>query len=282
MSNLITAEALHSLVEAGAPVRLLDVRWHLDRPDGHGDYLAGHLPGAVFVGLDTELAAHGAASEGRHPVPSNDALQLAARRWGLRDGDVVVAYDNNGSVAAARAWWLLRRTGVDVRVLDGGLGAWTAAGFPVDTGEVTPPVGDVVLIPSTEGELSIDEAAALPEHGVLLDVRAAVRYRGESEPIDPIAGHIPGAINLPAAGNIAADGTLNGLAALREAFAGVGVEPGTPVAAYCGSGVNAAHTALALAEIGIPAQLFSGSWSAWSNTPGRPVAVGEAPDDERA
>lgn len=282
MSNLISADALHVLVQAGAPVRLLDVRWHLDRPDGHGEYLEGHLPGAVYVGLDTELATHGAASEGRHPVPSHEALQRAARRWGLHESDVVVAYDNNGSVAAARAWWLLRRAGVDVRVLDGGLGAWTAAGLAVETGEVTPQPGDVVLIESTEGELSIDEAAALPERGVLLDVRAAVRYRGESEPIDPIAGHIPGAINLPAAGSIASDGTLNGFAALRQTFAEVGVEPGTPVAAYCGSGINAAHTALALAEIGIAAKLFSGSWSAWSNTPGRPVAVGEEPDGERA
>lgn len=282
MSNLISADALDVLIQAGAPVRLLDVRWHLDRPDGYADYLEGHLPGAVFVPLDTELAAHGAAADGRHPVPPHDALQRAARRWGLRGGDVVIAYDNNGSVAAARAWWLLRRTGVDIRVLDGGLGAWTAAGFTLDADDVVPEPGDVVLTDSTEGEMSIDEAAALPERGVLLDVRAAARYRGEVEPVDPIAGHIPGAINLPAAGNIAADGTLNGLAALREAFAGVGVEPGTEVAAYCGSGVNAAHTALALAEIGIDAKLYSSSWSAWSNTPGRPVAVGETPDGELA
>lgn len=282
MSNLISADALDVLIQAGAPVRLLDVRWHLERPDGHADYLEGHLPGAVFVNLDTELAAHGAAAEGRHPVPPHDALQRAARRWGLRGGDVVIAYDNNGSVAAARAWWLLRRTGVDIRVLDGGLGAWTAAGFTLDTDDVVPEPGDVVLTESTEGELSIDDAASLPERGVLLDVRVAARYRGEVEPVDPIAGHIPGAINLPAAGNIAADGMLNGLAALREAFADVGVEPGTEVAAYCGSGVNAAHTALALAEIGIEAKLYSGSWSAWSNTPGRPVAVGETPDGELA
>lgn len=285
MSNLISPPALHALLVSGAPVRVLDVRWQLDRPEhGHADYLSGHLPGAVFVSLDSELSGPGAPSEGRHPLPSHDALQQAARRWGVRAGDTVVAYDDNGSVAAARAWWLLRRTGIDVRVLDGGLGAWRAAGFRIDVDDVTPAPGDVVLDESREGELSIDEAAALPAAGVLLDVRVAVRYRGESEPVDPVAGHIPGAINLPAAEHIAADGTLNDLSALRAAFArvGVGVTEGTPVAAYCGSGVNAAHTALALAEIGIDAQLFSGSWSSWSNTPGRPVALGAEPDGERA
>jgi len=281
MSNLITADALHTLIVSGASVRLLDVRWRLDKPDGRADHHAAHLPGAVYVDLDTELARPGDPAEGRHPVPSHEQLQDGARRWGLRNGDTVVAYDDNGSVAAACAWWLLRRTGVDIRVLDGGLGAWRAAGLPIESGDVTPEAGDVVLEASAEGELSIDEAAGLPEHGVLLDVRVAERYRGETEPVDPIAGHIPGAVNLPAAGNIAADGTLQGLDALRASFASVGIEPGTEVAAYCGSGVNAAHTALALAEIGIDAKLYSGSWSAWSNTPGRPVATGAEPEGER-
>lgn len=277
MSNLITPEALASLIADDAPVRVIDVRWRLDQPDGRIDYLAGHLPGAVYVDLDTELAQHGAAAEGRHPLPSHTTLQNAARRWGVNEGDIVVAYDDAGSVAAARAWWLLRRTGIDVRVLDGGLGLWTAQGRPIDTGEVLMPTGDVTLDESLEGELSIDEAAALPEHGVLLDVRVAPRYRGETEPIDPIAGHVPGAVNLPAAQHIAADGTMVDAATLRAAFAEAGVTEGTAVAAYCGSGINAAHTALALAEAGIEARVYSGSWSQWSNTPGRPVAVGAEP-----
>lgn len=280
MSNLITPDALDALIAEGAQVRLIDVRWRLDRPDGRADYLEGHLPGAVYVDLNTELAQHGAASEGRHPLPSHATLQAAARRWGVNDGDIVVAYDDAGSVSAARAWWLLRRTGVDVRVLDGGLGFWTATGRPVQSGEVLNPEGDVTLAESLAGELSIDEAAALPAHGVLLDVRVAPRYRGETEPIDPIAGHVPGAINLPAASHIAADGTLVDSATLRAAFAEAGVTEGTLVAAYCGSGINAAHTALALAEVGIEARVYSGSWSQWSNTPGRPVALGGTPDGD--
>lgn len=282
MSNLISAEALQLLLTQRAPVRLLDVRWRLDQPDGRADYLAEHLPGAVFVDLDSELATHGAPAEGRHPLPSHEVLQQAARRWGLRAGDIVVAYDDNGSVPAARAWWLLRRTGVDVRVLDGGLGAWKAAGFGLENGDVTPAPGDVTLRDTREGELTIDEAAVFPAHGVLLDVRAPARYRGETEPLDPIAGHIPGAINLPAPDQIAADGRLKAPSELGAAFTNVGVTEGTQVAAYCGSGVNAAFMALALAEIGIAARLFSGSWSSWSNTPGRPVALGAAPDGARA
>lgn len=280
MSNLITPDALDTLIAEGAPVRLIDVRWRLDRPDGYADYLEGHLPGAVYVALDTDLALHGAPAEGRHPLPPHEALQAAARRWGVNDGDIVVAYDDAGSVAAARAWWLLRRAGVDVRVLDGGFGKWVATGRPVQSGDVLVPEGNVTLGESLEGELSIDEAAVLPEHGVLLDVRVAPRYRGETEPIDPIAGHVPGAINLPAAAHIAADGTMVDAETLRAAFAAAGVTEGTQVAAYCGSGINAAHTALALAEVGIDAKVYSGSWSQWSNTPGRPVAVGATPDGD--
>ena len=274
----MSVTALKDLLSQGAPVRLIDVRWRLDRPEaGHDDYLTGHIPGAVFAPLDTELSTHGAPSEGRHPLPSTATLQAAARRWGVNDGDIVVAYDDAKSTAASRAWWLLRQSGIDVRVLDGGLRAWKAAGFDVATDDVTPEAGDVVLEEIGGDALSIDEAAAFPASGVLLDVRAPERYRGETEPLDPQAGHIPGARNLPTMLHLDAEGRLLDPETVRATFAGVGVTPGTPVAAYCGSGVTAAHTALILSEVGIDAKVFPGSWSQWSNTPGRPVATGDQP-----
>lgn len=133
MSDLLTATELHDLLNGATPVRLIDVRWRLDRPDGRAEYLSGHLPGAVYVSLDTELASHGAPSDGRHPLPTTAALEAAARRWGVNAGDVVVAYDDAKGTAAARAWWLLRQGGVDVRVLEGGVRSWTAAGYTLDT-----------------------------------------------------------------------------------------------------------------------------------------------------
>lgn len=277
MSNFVSVDELNRLLSDGRSVRVIDVRWRLDRPDGHGEYLAGHVPGAVYVPLDTELSTHGDPSEGRHPLPSTQTLQDAARRWGVDQGDVVIAYDDSRGLSASRAWWLLRQGGVDVRVLDGGISAWRAAGLPVETDDVRPEPGDVVLDEIGADAISIDEAGAFPASGILLDVRAAERYRGESEPLDPVAGHIPGAVNLPMAAHLDPEGKLLDLHTLRASFAGVGVTDGTPVAAYCGSGVTAAHTALVLDEIGIRAKVFPGSWSQWSNTPGRPVAVGEQP-----
>lgn len=277
MSHLLSVSALAELLASGAPVRLLDVRWRLDRPDGRPEYLAGHLPGAVFVNLDTELAAHGRPEDGRHPLPSTEQLQAAARRWGVGEGETVVTYDDTKGMAAARAWWLLRQAGVDVRVLDGGIRAWTAAGNELETGDVEPEPSEIELQPIGADALSIDEVAEFPASGVLLDVRSPERYRGETEPMDPAAGHIPGALNLQAMDHVDAEGRLVDAETLRHRFAAVGVTEGTPVAAYCGSGIAAAHTALALHEIGIESKVFPGSWSQWSNTPGRPVATGELP-----
>ncbi|GEC74166.1 MULTISPECIES: sulfurtransferase [Microbacterium] len=278
MSDFVSAVELNDLLTRGEPVRVIDVRWRLDRPEaGHGDYLTGHIPGAVFVGLDTELATHGEPSEGRHPLPSTAALQEAARRWGVRAGDTVVAYDDFKSISAARAWWLLRQGGIDVRVLDGGIQGWKAAGFDVATDDVRPEPGDVVLRPIGGDAISIDEAAAFPASGVLIDARAADRYRGDSEPYDPVGGHIPGARNLPEPVHFDAQGRILDRETILASFAEVGVAPGTTVAAYCGSGVTAAHTALVLHEVGIDAKVFPGSWSQWSNTPGRPVATGDQP-----
>jgi thiosulfate/3-mercaptopyruvate sulfurtransferase len=278
----VTAQVLVSpaeLLAASGRVVLLDVRWALGDPHGRDHYLAGHLPGAVFVDLDTELAGPPSAAEGRHPLPSLSRLQESARRWGIRTGDAVVAYDAGPGTAAARAWWLLRWGGLaGVRLLDGGLAAWRRAGGRVETGDVVPEAGDVVLTGGGMPVLSIDEAAALPEAGgVLLDARAGERYRGETEPIDPRAGHVPGAVSAPTTENVAADGAFLPVAVLRERFATLGVEPGRRVGAYCGSGVTASHEIAALAVAGIEAALWPGSWSQWSNDPSRPVAVGADP-----
>lgn len=278
MSDFVSAVELNDLLTQGAPVRVIDVRWRLDRPEaGHDDYLTGHIPGAVFASLDTELSTHGEPSAGRHPLPTTATLQEAARRWGVRAGDTVVAYDDAKGISAARAWWLLRQGGVDVRVLAGGIRTWQAEGFEVATDDVVPEEGDVVLDEIGRDALTIDEAAAFPATGVLLDVRAPERYSGETEPLDPVAGHIPGARNLPTLLHLDPEGRILDPETVRATFAGVGVTAGAPVAAYCGSGVTAAHTALILHEVGIEAKVFPGSWSQWSNTPGRPIATGDQP-----
>ena len=252
---------------------LLDVRWQLGRSDGREQYRAGHLPGAVYVDLETDLAAPGTPAEGRHPLPSLPALQSAARRWGLEDGSRVVVYDATGGLAAARAWWLLRWAGLaDVHVLDGGLAAWSG---PLDRGDVVPEPGHVTLTGGGMPVIGAEEAAALAAGGgVLLDARAGERYRGEVEPVDPRAGHVPGAVSAPTTENLDADGRFATAAVLSERFAGLGVRPGTSVGVYCGSGVTAAHEIAALAEVGIEAALWPGSWSQWSNDPTRPVATG--------
>ncbi|MFQ1002998.1 sulfurtransferase [Modestobacter sp. SSW1-42] len=264
-------------LRADAPdVVLLDVRWALGDPHGHARYLTGHLPGAVFVDLDAELSAPPSPAAGRHPLPSVPSLQSAARRWGLSAGSRVVAYDAGPGAAAARAWWLLRWAGLtDVTILNGGLAAWTAAGGELEQGEVVPVPGDVVLSGGGMPVLDIDQAAALPTTGgVLFDARAGERFRGEVEPVDPRAGHVPGAVSAPTAEVLTSDGTFATAAVLTEHFIRLGVRPGTPVGVYCGSGVFAAHEVAALAVAGVEAALWPGSWSQWSHDPDRPVATG--------
>ena len=275
---LVDAATLAREAGAGGPLVLLDVRWRLGGPPGIDSYRAGHLPGAVFADLDRDLSGPPGPG-GRHPMPPADAFQGAMRRAGVSDGQPVVAYDDGDAMPAARAWWLLRYFGHGpVRVLDGGFRAWQAAGLPVTTAEPAPRAGDFTARPGQLPLLDAAGAAALARDGVLLDVRTAERYRGESEPVDPVAGHIPGALNAPAAGNVAADGTFRSAAELRRRFAELGVIPGGPPAgAYCGSGVTAAQTVLALAIAGIPASLYPGSWSNWVADPARPVATGAGP-----
>ncbi|HET6509861.1 MAG TPA: sulfurtransferase [Baekduia sp.] len=272
---LVSAAELAAALEGPEPPAVLDVRWALGGPPGHDLYVEGHVPGAAYVDLDTELAAHGAPTDGRHPLPSVEALQAAARRWGVRAGQAVVAYDGGGNLAAARAWWLLRWAGVeDVRLLDGALPAWVAAGGALEAGEVTPAPGDVVLDGGRLPTLALDDVSAFAASGVLLDARAAERFRGEVEPVDPKAGHIPGARSAPTTENLDADGRFLGAAALRERFTGLGATGSEPVGVYCGSGVTAAHQIAALAIAGIDAALYPGSWSQWSTHDHLPVAVG--------
>ncbi|PFG42245.1 thiosulfate/3-mercaptopyruvate sulfurtransferase [Isoptericola jiangsuensis] len=258
----------------GAPV-LLDVRWELGRTDGRDRYEAGHLPGAVFVDLESELAATPSAAEGRHPLPSASEFQAAARRWGVSDDSRVVVYDAVGGTSAARAWWLLRWFGHPaVHLLDGGLAAWERAGFPLETGSTQRAPGNLHVHPGRMPVLDADDAADLADDGVLLDARAAERYRGEVEPVDPQAGHVPGAVSAPTGGNLAADGTFLPTEDLERRFAALGATDGAPVGVYCGSGVTAAHQVAALECVGVRAALYPGSWSQWSNDPSRPVATG--------
>ncbi len=280
--SVIELAALLSGAERGhSRVRVLDVRWSLGGPAGLPLYESGHIPGAVYVDLESELSRGGEPQEGRHPLPAVEEFQAAARRWGINDGDTVVVYDDWNGQAASRAWWLLRYMGVvDVRVLDGALSAWTAAGHPLAKGtedmtNIAP--GTVTLSPGHEPVLTTDDAAELPLSGVLLDARASERYRGEVEPMDPRAGHIPGAISAPAVGNLDEDGHFFDQARLRERYEGFGVREDRAVGVYCGSGISAAHDALALTIAGFRPALFPGSWSAWSNQPGRPVATGATP-----
>lgn len=274
---LVTADALAQRLTS---VRLLDVRWTITAPDGRPAYRAGHIPGAVYVDLDAELSDHSVRGQGRHPLPSAAALQAAARRWGVHDGDPVVVYDDWNGQAAARAWWLLRAAGVtDVAILDGGWAAWQRAGLPVESGEVSPAPGSLTIA-NLDGLPTADtnSVAAQADSGqyLVLDARVAARYRGDEEPLDARAGHIPGAVSAPTATNLAADGTFRPAAELALRFAALGADR-VPVTVYCGSGVTATHQIAALAIAGIDATLYPGSWSAWSADPDRPVATGPDP-----
>ncbi|GAB3060140.1 sulfurtransferase [Intrasporangium mesophilum] len=279
MTHLISAPELAHELEN---VVVLDVRWVLTAGRaaddvgavGRPDYDAGHVPGAFFVDLDTELA--GPPGEGgRHPLPDPAVVERALRRSGITSTSRVVAYDARDSQAAARAWWVLRWAGVpDVRVLDGGYAAWVAAGLPVSTVEPVDRHGDMVVQPGSLPTLDAEGAARVAREGLLLDARAAQRYAGEVEPIDPVAGHIPGAVSSPTTEWVSRDGTFRD--DLAEHWAAFSYEGG-PVGVYCGSGVTATHHALALAELGVDATLYPGSWSEWIRDPSHPVATGSDP-----
>jgi thiosulfate/3-mercaptopyruvate sulfurtransferase len=262
---LITGTELARRVDAGEPLTILDVRWQLAEPDGRAAYERGHIPGAVYVSLEDELSDHSRSGRGRHPLPSGRSVQAAARRWGVRQGVPVVVYDDWNRAGSARAWWVLTTAGIaDVCILDGGLGAWTG---PLETGTVVPEPGDATvphddLYAGALPTLTAEQAAAAEN---LLDARAPERFRGEVEPVDPVAGHIPGARNVPSTGLLSDDGTfaIDRLPAING-----------PVGAYCGSGVTAAVVVAAFAAAGVDAALYPGSWSEWCSDPTRPVACG--------
>lgn len=279
--SLISAADLAALLagdRAQAPVVVCDVRFYLgDHAQGAREYAEGHVPGARFVDLHHDLADVTRTGAGRHPLPSPQAFTELLGRLGVTPTSHVVAYDAAAGATAARLWWMLRSIGhIRVSVLDGGWSAWLAAGGP--TSRDTPNVTTTVYPTATEwtGTATADEVAAALAAGsaVVVDSRAPERYRGDTEPLDPRAGHVPGAINRFHAANVGADGVLLGAADLAPRFAEVGTAP----IVYCGSGVTACHNLLAMERAGVTgARLYPGSWSEWSSDPERPVAVGSQP-----
>jgi len=251
-------------------VMLADVRWYLDGRSGREAYGAGHLPGAVFVDLDTVLAAPATAAAGRHPLPAPQAFASGLGELGIGDQDMVIAYDDAGGVIAARLVWLLRATGHEAALLEGGIDAWDG---PLQRGASERARADFAARPWPQQRIaSIDELGG----GVLLDARERERFRGECEGVDPRAGHIPGARSLPCRENLDPSGRLLPDSELRRRVADVGVGPGTPVVSYCGSGVTACHNLLVLERLGLGAgRLFPGSWSQWSADESRPAATGD-------
>ncbi|MGW1411416.1 sulfurtransferase [Streptomyces sp. NPDC002403] len=274
MKPIITASEYASESAGPRPPVLLDVRWQLGGPHGRPDYEAGHIPGAVFVDLDAELAGP-AGRAGRHPLPDPEEFGAVMRRAGVSRDTPVVVYDGGQGWAAARAWWLLRWTGhPDVRVLDGGLAAWTGE---LQQETPAPAEGDFRPVPGALPLLDADGAAALARSGLLLDARAAERYRGDVEPIDRVGGHIPGAVSAPTSENTGDDGRFLAARTLAARFKELGADRAREIGVYCGSGVSGAHEVLALAVAGIPAALYAGSWSEWSGDESRPVATGPEP-----
>jgi thiosulfate/3-mercaptopyruvate sulfurtransferase len=255
--------------ERQGDVVLADVRWYLDGRSGGDAYDRGHLPGAVWVDLDAWLSAPATPEGGRHPLPDPEVFARGMAQLGIGDDDVVVAYDDAGGVIAARLVWLLRAIEHPAALLDGGLAAWDA---PLETATAPRPAATFTPRPWPAGRLASGDDAADPAH-VVLDARQRERYLGAPDPLDPRAGHIPGALSLPCRENLDADGRLLPVEELRRRLTEVGVGPSTAVVSYCGSGVTACHTLLAMEHAGLGrGRLYPGSWSQWSRDDRRPVA----------
>jgi thiosulfate/3-mercaptopyruvate sulfurtransferase len=253
---------------------LADVRWYLDGRSGRASYDAGHLPGAVFVDLDRWLADEGSPQAGRHPLPEPARFAEGMATLGLADDDIVVAYDDAGGVIAARLVWMLRATGHDAALLDGGLGAYDG---PLEVAAARRPAAVFTPRPWPAERIADLDAAGDRSH-VVLDARNRDRYRGEQDPVDPRPGHVPGAVNVPCRENLDATGRFLPVDELRQRFAEAGVTDRATVVSYCGSGVTACHNLLALELAGYPpGRLYPGSWSQYSHASARPVAVGDAP-----
>lgn len=262
--------------------RLVDSRFYLDGRDAEAEYRTGHLPGAVFVDVDTDLSGRPAHGVGRHPLPDPESFAAAMSRVGIDAFSTVVVYDDAHGFGAGRLTWMLRTLGVDAALLDGGLEQW---GGELETGDVAVEPADFPVVPWPDGALAdlgeMRERAETDEEGVVvLDARAGSRYAGEGETIDPVGGHVPGAVSAPFSGNLDEHGRFLEPDELRQRFAGLGIDDEDDVIVYCGSGISAAHDLLALERAGIDARLFPGSWSQWATTPGLPIATGETPRGE--
>ena len=274
--TLISAADLMAWQSTAAPLVLLDCGFDLADPDaGARAHAVGHLPGARHVHLDRDLSGSRTGSNGRHPLPTRDDLAARAGSWGIAPGVQVVCHDDQGGVYAARAWWLLQWLGhADAAVLDGGRAAWAAAGGTLSTAappdRARPPYP---AAPPAQPTIDADTLLARLGQLTLLDARAPERFRGEVEPLDPVAGHIPGASCRFFKDNLSADGRFKAASALRQEFLALGIEGG--VVHHCGSGVTACHNLLAMAHAGLaPGTLYPGSWSEWCSDPARPVARG--------
>ena len=278
MNNpLIDVDALAVAIDA-ATARVVDVRWYLDQPDGGTEaYRSGHIPGAVFMDLERDLATY--PGPGRHPLPSRETFAATIGALGLGDDDLIAAYDDTSGSIAARLWWMLRDIGhARVAVIDGGIQAWEASGRPLET--TTPDLLPAVMTVRPSLTRSIDRTALADRLGMvtLLDARAGERYRGEVEPIDPVAGHIPTARSVPLTENVAADLRFLPPSMLAARYRDAGVSADVDTVVYCGSGVTACHDILAMTVAGLPEPiLYPGSWSDWS-TAGMEVEVGESPE----
>lgn len=278
-AELITPEGLAAHLDDPG-WRVVDCRFNLMDPQaGRAAYTAGHIPGASYADLDRDLSAPRAVGTGRHPLPDADALRRLLGGMGIGPDTTVVAYDEVGGAIAARWWWLLRDLGhARVALLDGGWPAWRRAGLPVDTAE---PARGGATYPGHPGHMPVVAVDGLQRQlregrVTLLDVRAAERFAGRSEPIDSVAGHVPGARNLPFSGNLEIDGRFKSGAELGARLARERIDSAMPIVCMCGSGVTACHGIFALERGGLPgAALYAGSWSEWIQDPQRPVAKGE-------
>jgi thiosulfate/3-mercaptopyruvate sulfurtransferase len=283
MTLISTAQLANRI--ADPKLRILDARWYLDPSrKGLDAYNAGHIPGAFFADIGNDFAGPGGRRGGpigRHPFPSSTQVQNVMRLFGITPGVRVVAYDDAAGAIAARVWFVLKANGFDdAAVLDGGITKWIAEGREVT---VQPPsistMTDFVVTPRPVLVLDKAEFAATKDHSLVLDARVPERYRGDIEPIDPPAGHIPGARNAPYTLNLTTEAcpVFKPAAELRSHYESLGVAEGREPVVYCGSGINAAHDLLALEVAGFKGRLYGGSWSEWSSDPDLPVATGETP-----
>ena len=277
-SVLLTPHELDALRRSGADVTILAV--HSINPyTGEPTFKGKRIEGAIDTEAYRDFQSPPSPEKGQRPLPDIDVLQASARTWGLRRESTIVIYDGDRSMTAARAWWVLKWAGLpDVRVLDGAFPGWVAAGLPTTDKVTTARPSDIVLTPGHMPELDADAALRLARDGVLLDARIRPNYiGGPTEPGVPPRGHIPHAISAPTLDTLTDYGNFTDSATLKEMFRGLGADGSREVGVYCGAGMSAAHTVLALAAVGIPSAMYVGSWSAWVHDPSRPVARGAYP-----